>query len=551
MVVIPFPADAEVPYAVTTRIRDDDRRPLGSFECGTEDGADCPVVSEAGVYDIEVPEGAPRCILDGTIHSNEGRDFSEIMVTFDGDSIPEEGEDPEPLYVDPPWSFFSPEIGTWYRAGFEDEEVPFVPMLCGVHDLRLSSADWPSCNMSPDEVCFQSWTWWFNQVVDEPITDGIEIPVVHVSGYVTTEDGTPVEGASVSAITGFPPYFFVMNGTGTGPDGLYDFVVLPCSNHPACHPLCETDENCPTGMACQDGECACVESFCDWPGVEWGISVSVGDDHPMNLTAVDATEVIDDAVQINFEMPPGPPRCPFSGTVHTDEGVDLEALDFYHFGAPYGMAFWQFRSLIPGIYFRYPNDEILLDAIPLICGVQSMEINSIESTRISSCVSPENFDQPCLDFYRHWDGFDLQEPVEGVELPVVWIRGEVTRNGEEPISGAEIEVRSVMTVETGDPPCTIDTDCEDADAVCNDEGACERTVRGLLLETDGGDLRNAGGISNYAVSRPDGRYSLVVVPTPHSQYEITITTPLGVDLGEATYERTVNADIVVDADFTD
>jgi hypothetical protein len=478
MVVLPL---EDAAYTVTTRIRDDDARPLGEYD-------DSFTVTEPTHYDIALPEAPPRCVIEGTVHSSEGRDFNEVLVYFQGTEI----ESLDPLYVDPPWYFFTEEPEVWYRYSFPDEEVPFVPMLCGIHDLWLHSADWPSCNVSPDEICFTSWPWWDDEVVDEPIPDGIEIPVVHVSGHVTTEEtGEPVEGAVVSAMAGFPPFFMATNLNGTDATGLYDFVVMP--------------------------------------GMEWGVSVAVGDDHPMNLDPVGTTMVINDAVEINFEMPPGPDRCPLSGTVHTSEGVDLQLMEFQHYGAMYGMSGWVFRYDEPGLFYRYGLDSILLDAIPLICsinnmdeddeeylGPQDMVLRSRRSSYNPSCQDSVNFDQICLDSFDWWAAIDLIEPVHGIEIPVVWVTGQVTLDGDGPIQNATIEAGATIFVE-------------------NDDG-----------ET----TRRAGHVSNYAVTRPDGSYRLVVYPSELSEYQITITTPLDLDLGQITHRVTIFEDTVVDADFS-
>jgi hypothetical protein len=213
----------------------------------------------------------------------------------------------------------------------------------------------------------------------------------------------------------------------------------------------------------------------------------------------------------------------------TSEGVELESLNFFHFGEYYGMAGWQFQSIEPGVYYRYPNDSILLDNIPLFCGVQQTEegtyewvqdfiVDSIYSSRIPSCIDPDNYDQPCLDWYRWQDDFLLTEDVDmshGIEIPVVWVRGIVTKNGDEPVQGATVEARGT-----------------------------------IVLPVEGGGTRVAGQISNYAVTRPDGRYQMVVMPSELSQYEITIETPVGVDLGQVTHTEVITEDITVDADFT-
>jgi hypothetical protein len=99
-------AQEGVTFRVTTRIRDDDSRPLDAFEGTT-------TITGDTVLDIDLEEAPPRCILSGTVHSNEGRPFNEIQLNFSGTDDLD-----EPLYVNPPWRFFTEDPETWYRSGF-------------------------------------------------------------------------------------------------------------------------------------------------------------------------------------------------------------------------------------------------------------------------------------------------------------------------------------------------------------------------------------------------------------------------------------------------
>ena len=127
-------------YTVTARLRDTDVRPLGDFE-------DTVLIEGPTTYDITLPEAPPSCILLGTIHSNEGHDFNEIQSDFWGYN--ETGEE---LYIDLPYSYFSPEPGIYHRYDEPDEVVYWIPLLCGDHDLTFNSANWEGCYSSSDEL---------------------------------------------------------------------------------------------------------------------------------------------------------------------------------------------------------------------------------------------------------------------------------------------------------------------------------------------------------------------------------------------------------------
>ena len=482
MVVLPYP---DIEYTVTARIRDTDIRPLGGF-IGTVD------VAGDTSFDIEMPQAPPRCIMTGTVHSNEGRDFSEIRLDWYGWNNDLESEDyGEYLYTDYPTRYFSPEPYQYFRDGFPEEEIDFVPLLCGDHRLRFHSASWPGCNMSPDELCFQYFYWWGagmgyddpgNVPIDTPLEGGVEIPVVHLSGFVTGPDGEPVEGVGVSAMYAQSFSSFAMNGTGTDREGLFDFVVLP-------------DET-------------------------WTVSVSIADDHP-RLEEIWPPGPVDVAVDeyggvANIELLEGPPRCPLSGPVTTSEGVELERLELNFYGPYYGMFGWTFVSEEPGVYFRDGVEDYLMDEIPLVCGVQDFTIWSDQNPYRASCFNPERFDQPCLEGYRYWDDLDLQTSHSGMEIPIAYVEGIVTENEVLPMPNAVVTARG--TVE-----------------ILNDDGS----------------TTNMGTVSNHTLSRPDGRFRLALVPS-ESEYTLEIETPLEVDLGKAdwTVKITEGETAMIDANFS-
>jgi len=469
MVLLAYP---DIVYDVTARIRDDDPRPLGEFE-------GVAAVSEATAFDIEMPEAPPRCVLTGTVHSSEGRAFSEILTSWRGNDF----ESGESLYVDPPLNFFSPEPETWHRDGFPDESIPFVPLFCGEHDLELHSVDWPSCYLSPDEVCFSLFPWWNNEPIEEPLSDGLEIPVVHLSGFVRGPDSEPVEGVAVSATYQVGFFNFAQNANGTDATGLYDFVVLP-----------------------------------DTP---WSVAVSIADDHPQvdDYWAPEPVTIESGptGTALSIELLEGPDRCRLGGEVVTSDGVPLERLILLHYGPWYGLLGWEFWSDEPGAYYRRGNETTVLDAIPLVCGEQDLRLLSRRSSFNPSCFNDERFDQPCLSNYAVWQGVDMSDDVDGVEIPVVTISGRVTLDGTDPIEGARVEASgTVFRAGAGpdDPPVRV------------------------------------GGVSNHAVTRTDGTYDLVVVPTEFSDYTITITTPIAIDLGQITATETITDDTEVDADFS-
>jgi hypothetical protein len=457
MVVLAYP---DIEYRVTTRIRDDDPRPLGELEAFY-------FVSEATNIDLTLPEAPPRCILGDTIHSSEGRDFHEIRTDWFGF----DSETGEALYPSQPVRFFSPEPGRYHRVGFEDEEIDFVPLLCGDHSLSLHSVDWPGCGSSPDEICFSAFPWWNREPVEEPMLDGLEIPVVHLSGFVRGPDGEAVAGVGVSATYPVGFFNFATNSTGTDARGLYDLVVLP---------------NTP-----------------------WQVSASIPDDHPQlddywppDVVNFESGEF---GGQVNLTLLEGPERCRLSGPVTTSDGVELNRLTFNHYSPWYGLTGWEFRSDLPAEYYRGTDADAVRDVIPLVCGEQSLYITSRLNTSLPSCFNTERWREPCLSNYAYWNGYDLTEPEHGLEIPVVTITGRVTQDGETPIALATVSV----------------------------DGRIE-----------------AGRVFNQTVTRPDGTYSVVVVPSETREYVITITTPLDVDLGQVEFREIVDGDTVVDADFS-
>ncbi len=474
MVVLPYP---DIEYTVTARIRDTDIRPLGEFE-------DVVIVSNDTDFDIEMPEALPQCVMTGTVHSTEGRDFNEILLNWEGTHSTQvlDGEEVlfdigDDLYVDPPFRYFSPEPTRYYRWGFPEDEISFIPLLCGDHSVNLHSVDWPGCGGSLDEICFNGFQWWGGggwhtpgSVSIEDSLDGLEVPVAHLSGFVTDPSGQPVEGIGVSAMLPQGLFSFAMNSTGTDSAGLYDFVVLPEDT--------------------------------------WMVSLSMGDDHPRldDLWPPEPVEieVPNTGGQANIEMLEGPERCRLSGAITAvpvdemgdPEGVELERLRFNFYGPWYGMFGWDFRSDEPSVYYRYGNNALLMEAIPLVCGPQTFAASSRRNSFYPSCSNPERFDQPCLSSYAFWQNEDVQEDVDGFEIPVVYIYGTVTRDGETPIEGALVQV--VGTVK-------IDGEEEDTTVVM-------------------------GGVSNETVTRSDGTYRMAVVPS-REPYALTITTPLTDDLG--------------------
>jgi hypothetical protein len=234
-------------------------------------------------------------------------------------------------------------------------------------------------------------------------------------------------------------------------------------------------------------------------------------------------------------MPPGPSRCPFSGRVRTSEGVALEWLTFHHYGAYYAPAGWHFGYERPGEFFRCgpfgcPPAETaeLLDALPLICGVQELHTPAewvqdfvITSDRVnhplrSNCRRATNFDQPCLVNFTWYDDIQPVAPLtDDIVVPVVTIRGTVTLENGTPIQGAEVEASAL-----------------------------------IRLETEGGGSRVAGTVSNYTVTRPNGFYEIRVMPSALSEYTIRITTPLSLDLGSVTFTEVITGDTTVDARFS-
>ena len=482
MVVLAYP---DIEYTVTARIRDTDIRPLGGFTATVEVPGDTS-------FDIEMPKASPRCIMTGTVHSTEGRDFHELRLDWYGWNNDAGSDDfGDYMYVDYPMAYFSPEPNRYYRDGFPEEEISFVPLLCGDHRLRLHSTYWPGCNMSPDELCFERFYWWGaglgfddpNSVpINTPLDGGVELPVVHLSGFVTGPDGDPVEGVGISAMHPQTMFTFASNGTGTDREGLFDFVVLPDST--------------------------------------WDVSVSIGDDHPRleELWPPDPITVEADefGAQANIQMLEGPPRCPLSGTVTTSEGVELERLAFHFAGPYYGMMGWEFVSDDPGVYYRDGVESYLMEEIPLVCGVQTMGIISEQNPYRPSCFNPERFDQPCLEYYRYWNGQDIQEPVSGMEIPVAYLQGVVTENDVLPMENATITATGTVTVTAED-----------------------------------GTEVSLGSVSNHTLSRPDGTFRLALVPS-NNKYFVEIETPLEIDLGKADwYVDIIEGEVFeIDANFS-
>lgn len=476
MDVLPFEDGVE--YTVSARIRDTDIRALGSVETTV-------VIGEEEVdFDVNMPVGPPRCILTGTVRSSEGRDFNEVQLDWWG--WDDEGDY---MYTDRPASYFSPEPTRYYRGGFPEEEIGFVPLLCGDHNLRLHSAPFDGCGASPEEVCFQYFQWWGWGGYDEAgsvslqtPTEDVDVPVVHLSGFVRGPEGEPIEGVGVSAMYMVSPFSFAMNSTGTDSSGFYDFVVLP--------------------------------------GVPWTVSISIADDYPLldDYWPPEPAEIVpgDEGAGLNIDVLEGPPRCRFSGPLTTSEGVELDRLELGFFGQWYGLMGWIFKSDEPGVYYRDGNDALLMEQIPLVCGEQSFGLWSRRTAYAPSCSNPERFDQPCLNGYPIWSNQDIQDDMVGGSVPVVWLSGTVTTDGEEPIQGATIEA----------------------------SGAVE-------VAGDGEDDPNVGmgSAANFATTRSDGSYRMAVVPSL-AEYTITITTPLDVDLGEIIATEVIDEDTQVDANFS-
>lgn len=616
-------------YTVTARIPDDDRRPL--------DPTDTSVfIEEPGSVELILPEGLPRCIVAGPLRSSEGREFSQVTFEFAGNMCPEDTECPdgtdceaaelcaiesrptcddyycadgESLYTPSSWRFYTPEPVRFWRVGEEDEEIPFLPLLCGEHYMRFTSEDretWgtPACMLSPEEVCFTAWTWWWwDHVVTAPM-DGIEIPVVHLSGHVHDHLGAPVQSAGVQAMNPQGMFSFALNMNTTDGSGFYDFVVIPdrtwnvsvsgiyneetnltgsdlcfngwdddgdgftdCEDQDCQGELFSCYENCDNGLDddgdglidCMDPLCAsscggcdraevCTDFFnndedCDgFRGCE--------DSDCDSLNGCWQTLYIEESASLDMHMGPGYNRCPFSGVFETSEGVELERLqliiegdavdltlagdDVRLMSGYYGMG-WDYRSVEPGLY--YPAGSSAEDEeIPLICsfqkdrdgvtqyiGPQRLTLYSWRSSYWPNCTDPERFDQPCFYGYTIWSELDLAVPWTGdIVFDVVWIRGQATEDGEIPIESAVVEVEGTVWDQIGTDPDTGEP----------------------ILST-------RGSVSNFALTRPDGRYSVAVVPAPNSSYTVTITTPLGVDLGTASVTLdNVIADETVDVDFS-
>jgi hypothetical protein len=310
-----------------------------------------------------------------------------------------------------------------------------------------------------------------------PLDAGLEVPVAHVSGQVTDNGGTPVENVIVTTEYSQSMFAFALNQAISDVTGHYDMVVLPNQT--------------------------------------WTLNASLPDDHPRinELWVPDEVNVAvaEEDVVVDITMPDEPLRCPLSGQFTTSDGVALEFLELNHYASWYGLYGWRFRSDTPGVYYRYGYETPLLDSIPLVCGVQSLQLFSRRSSQAFTCDDPERFNQFCFDGYQQWQSFDLSEPQGGFVFEVVTLSGTVTMDGDTPIEDALIEVSATVVA---DGPVT------------------------------------RGNISNYASSGADGTYQLVVMPGGLFSYDITITTPPSVGLGQVTFIETITADTTIDANFS-